>query len=272
MTPDHGELIAAAQAGDAQALEALLTDVRDGVYRLALRMVTRPADAEDATQEILIRVMTRLSAFRGDAAFTTWVHRVAVNHLLDRRKSCAERAELTFDLFADDLLDGLATSPSDHPDAEILAQEVRLACTQALLTCLDRPHRIAYILGEIVGTSSEEGAYICDISPAAYRKRLSRARQHIRRFLQGSCGIVNPEGARCRCAGRVDTAISLGRLDPDALEYRSHPAEAATAEVVALSDAADLIRSHPAYTAPPAVADRIAGLLQTSTHLALSQP
>jgi DNA-directed RNA polymerase specialized sigma24 family protein len=63
-------------------------------------------DALDATQEILVRVLTRLSTFNGEAAFTTWVHRVAVNHLLDRKRSAVERFELTFGAFADDLLDG----------------------------------------------------------------------------------------------------------------------------------------------------------------------
>ena len=74
---------------DAAALEQLVLAVRDRVYRLCLRMTARPPDAEDATQEILIRVITRLSTFRGEAAFTTWVHRIAVNHLLDRRRTAS---------------------------------------------------------------------------------------------------------------------------------------------------------------------------------------
>jgi DNA-directed RNA polymerase specialized sigma24 family protein len=117
----HAELVAAAQSGDAAALEALVASVRDRVYRLALRMVARPADAEDATQEILIRVITRLGSFRGEAAFTTWVHRVAVNHLLDRRRSCVEQAEMTFDDYAEDLRAGLADAPASDPGADLLA-------------------------------------------------------------------------------------------------------------------------------------------------------
>ena len=81
--------VQAAQAGDAAALEQVVLAVRDRVYRLCLRMTARPPDAEDATQEILIRVITRLSTFRGEAAFPTWVHRIAVNHLLDRAKNAS---------------------------------------------------------------------------------------------------------------------------------------------------------------------------------------
>lgn len=127
----------AAQDGDVVALEQLVLGVRDRVYRLALRMTARPSDADDAAQEILIKVITRLSTFRGDAAFSTWVHRcVAVNHLLDQATS-VERLEMTFDLFADDLLDGLAASPSTAPDAAPMTREVQLACTHAML--LPRP-------------------------------------------------------------------------------------------------------------------------------------
>ena len=98
--------VLAAQGGDAAALEQLVVGVRDRVYRLSLRMTAQPLDAEDAAQEILIRVITRLSTFRGDAAFSTWVHRIAVNHLLDRSRNAVEQMELSFDDFAADLLDG----------------------------------------------------------------------------------------------------------------------------------------------------------------------
>lgn len=261
----HAELVAAAQAGDAAALEALVASVRDRVYRLALRMVARPADAEDATQEILIRVITRLGSFRGDAAFTTWVHRVAVNHLLDRRRSCVERAEMTFDDYAEDLRTGLSDATASDPAAELLAAEVRLSCTLALLTCLDRPHRVAYILGEILGMSSEEGAYICDVEAATYRKRLSRARTRVRGFLGEHCGIVAPDRAACRCARRVGTAVELGRIDPARLELAQH----ATTELEQLSGAVDLMRSHPEYRAPAAVAERISAVIRSGDHRVL---
>ena len=210
--------VRAAQAGDAAALEQLVLSVRDRVYRLSLRMTARPPDAEDATQEILIRVITRLSTFRGEAAFSTWVHRIAVNYLLDRSKNTVERLEMTFDAFAADLLDGLASSPSAAPDAAILEREVQLACTHAMLTCLDREHRIAYILGEIFEVDSDEGGYICEVPAATYRKRLSRARTRVREFLSTNCGLVSPN-APCHCSKRVDVAVQLGRVDPQRLEF-----------------------------------------------------
>ena len=78
--------VTAAKAGDGHALEALLEAVQGPVYGLALRMLWHPADAEDATQEILIKVVTHLSQFRGDSSFKTWMFRVATNHLLKAQR------------------------------------------------------------------------------------------------------------------------------------------------------------------------------------------
>lgn len=262
------QLAAAANRGDGRALERLVRAVHDRIYRLALRMSARPPDAEDATQEILIRVITRLSTYRGEAAFTTWVHRVAVNYLMDRSKTSVERLEMTFDRFAADLLDGLSAGPGADPDAALLEREVQLACTHALLTCLDREHRIAYILGEILGVDSDDGGYICDIPPATYRKRLSRARQRVRDHLSAHCGLVS-ETAACRCARRVNVAVRLGRIDRDRLEFVNPDAEAAdrlagaNARIAGLHDAGQLLRALPAAV-PADSRERITRLLAAS--------
>ena len=254
--------VQAAQRGDAAALEALVVAVRDRVYRLSLRMTARPADAEDATQEILIKVITRLSTFRRDAAFSTWVHRIAVNHLMDRSKSAVERMELTFDAFAADLLDGLSASPSSAPDAAVLEREVQLACTHAMLMCLDRGDRIVYILGDIFGVDSEEGGYICEIPAATYRKRLSRARGRVREFLSSNCGLVN-RAAPCRCGGRVDVAVRTGRINPHQLVFTDTTATV-TDELVQLHDTAHLLRSLPDAKIPEGSGQMIKRLIQNS--------
>ena len=256
-------LVQAAQDGDAVALEQLVLSVRERVYRLALRMTARPADADDAAQEILTEVITRLSTFRGDAAFSTWVHRVAVNHLLDQARTSLEQLEMTFDRFADDLLDGLAASPSEAPDVALMAREVQLACTHAMLTCLDREHRIAYILGDIFGVDSDEGGNICEVPAATYRKRLSRARGRVREFLTTNCGLVGPQAA-CRCSKRVDLAVRTGRIDRTRLQF-TDVTERVNEEIIGFHDAAHLLRSLPAATVPTTTADAITQMLQRST-------
>ena len=208
---DLAGLVERAQSGDRDALGAVLAEVHDDVHRLALRMTAGRQDAQDATQEVLVKVMTRLSTFRGQAAFTTWVHRVAVNHLFDRRRSAVERLELSFGSFAEDLHTGLAAAPDNSPEHDLLAREVKHACTLALLTCLDRPARVAYVLGEVFDVSSRDGGWICDTTEAAFRQRLSRARTAVRgvrcrplwsRGPGNGALPLPPTGRGCRHAGQ----------------------------------------------------------------------
>jgi RNA polymerase sigma factor (sigma-70 family) len=249
-------------AGDSAALEDLVTAVRDRIFRLALRMTGCREDAEDATQEILVKVVTRLDSFRGDAAPTTWVHRIAVNHLLDRRKSRVERLGFTFESFGEDLLADLADPPErSSPDLDLLADEVRRGCTLAVLTCLDRELRLAYVLGEILQVPSGTGAEICGTTEAAYRKRLSRARGRVRAFLQDSCGLVNRDAA-CHCRRRVPAAVASGRVDPVAVAAAGLDPDAATAELDALHDAGRLMRAHPDYEAPGRVTEQVLSLVR----------
>jgi len=260
--PDLTELVARAQRGDATAVEDVLMAVRDRVYQLALRMTANRDDALDATQEVLVKVLTRLSTYSGEAAFTTWVHRITVNHLLDRKRSAVERFELTFGTFADDLATGLSpVAPDAAPESDLLAREVKHGCTLALLTCLDREHRVAYILGEVFGVSSTEGAWICGTTEAAYRKRLSRARADVRAFVSEHCGLVAPARARCHCRKRVAAAVALGRVDPAVADDATRSEiRAAVAEMETLYDVAGLLRTVPDH-APGEVAARIRSLL-----------
>jgi RNA polymerase sigma factor (sigma-70 family) len=255
---DLVDLVERSRDGDAAALEALLVALRDPVHRLALRMTACPQDAEDATQEILIKVMTRLDSFRGDAAVTTWVYRVAANHLLDRVKSTTERLSMTFSQFADDLHTDLAApSAATGPVNDLLAREVKQGCTLALLTCLDRDSRLAYVLGEIIEVSAATGAEICSITEPAYRKRLSRARQAVRAFLETNCGLVNPTTAACHCRRRVPAAIAAGRVDPAAVLSGAPPVADATAEIEMIYDAAQLLRSRADPDAPGQLTDLV---------------
>ena len=264
-----GLLARRAQDGDRAALEGLLAGVRDDVYRLALRMTGRPADAEDATQEVLVKVLTRLGGWRGEARVTTWVHRVTVNHLLDRRRSAMEQVPMSFDEFGRDLLDGLAAPNSADPVQEVLLTEVRLGCTMAMLLCLDREHRIAYILGELLDVPGEDAAWICEVSHDVHRKRLSRSRSRVREFMSAHCGLVDAT-APCGCSRRAGTAVRLGRVSPTRPALAGHPVSD-VGELRRLADAADaltaeaaVMRAHPDYAAPEALADGLRALLDRS--------
>src|SRR5262249_19583888 len=149
--------------GDRVALGELLAAMKDLVHNLAIRMLGNPADAEDASQEILIRLMTGLDTFQGHSSFRTWVYRVASNQLLTRRRRRADERTESFDALAAYLEQGLAAA---HPPLEdpVLVNEAKLICTSRMLLCLDRDHRLAFILGEILELPSEEGGAVLEIA------------------------------------------------------------------------------------------------------------
>ena len=275
MTADElADLVERAQHGDGRAVEAVLVAIGDDVHRLALRMTGSPDDALDATQEILVKVLTRLSTFKGEAAFTTWVHRVSANHLMDRRRSAVERLELTFGAFADDLGQGLEpVAPDAGPERDLLAREVKHSCTLALLTCLDWEARLPYVLGEVFEVSSSDGAWICGTTVTAYRKRLSRARAAVRAFVSEHCGLVAPASAACHCRKRVTAAVTLGRVDPTIAEHATpEDVDAAIGELEALYDTAGWLRSVPDTVAPGEVAVQIRSLLTSGRYRLVTPP
>jgi len=227
-TPTLEELARRAAEGDRDAVAAVVRALQNDVHALALRVLWNPEDAEDAAQEILVRVVTRLGQFDFKSRLKTWVYRVATNYLLDVKKSCVERQKVNFTSFAEDLNDGLSTDgPLDHEHA-LLVEEVKIGCTLGLLQCLDRPHRLAYVLGEIFEWSAPDAAEALGIEPAAFRKRLQRAREAIEGFTRAHCGLVSEEAA-CACNRRVPAAIRLGRVEPDRLRFASSGASYAAA-------------------------------------------
>jgi hypothetical protein len=126
-----------------------------------------------------------------------------------------------------------------------------------MLLCLDRPHRITYILSEVFHITSRQGAYILDISPAAYRKRVSRARERIQTFMLKNCGVVNPDNP-CHCERVAPYAIQTHVIDPKNLLFAGHRCRAKRSELSmehlkeldSLQRVAALFKNHPDYAAP----------------------
>ena len=243
------EDVAAAQRGDRGALERVVRAIQDRIFHRAVRMLGHPEDARDASQEVLVRVVTKLGSFRGDSRFTTWVYRVATNALLDTRKALRRR-ESTFDELGPALDAAVAAwSPRPVPEDKLVLDEAKQVCTQGMLLCLDRSHRLAYILGEILELPGDEAAAILDITPAAYRKRLSRAREDMEAFLGGRCGLSNP-GVACRCHKLLPAAVAGGLVDPKRLAMATLPvsrADRLPLDIEQARTAAEVFRGLPEY-------------------------
>ena len=257
-------LVRRAQGGELVALEAVLRRIQAPVYNLAVRMLGRRDDAQDATQEILLKVMTHLGGWRGESAFGTWVYSIAGNHLINARSRSPHRHELSFDELGEQLDRGLAYAErigfDEHaltPEDKLEARRTALSCTQAMLTCLDAAGRLAYVLDEIFGLESPAAAEVQGITPAAHRQRLARARQAVHGFMARRCGLVGAD-APCRCVRQSPgkhAAAARGRPVPG-LEASADELDAASQalrELTALGDAAAVLRGAPEFRAPEAM-------------------
>lgn len=222
---ETANLIEIAIAGDKKALEALLLSVQDIVFNLSLRMLGSLPDAEDATQDILVRIMTNLSSFRKECAFNTWVYRLAVNHLLNYKKSIFSHIPLDFEFYGNDIRYAKINETEDLIDElskDVLTEELKMSCTNVMLQCLDAESRCIFIMGTMFKIDSRLGGEVFNITPENYRQRLSRIRKKVAGFLAYHCGLT--ETGVCSCRNRVSYAISQGRLNPQKLEYITlHP-------------------------------------------------
>lgn len=254
------------RGGSREALELLVRRHQPWIYNLVLRMVYLPQDAEDATQEILIKVITNLSAFEGRSAFRTWLYRLVVNHVLNMKRA---RVELAVKGFAEygRALDGtpeldLPDPKSVPADVQLIVEEARIGCTSGMLLCLDREQRLVYILGEIFGVPDRIGAELLEISRENFRQKLARARRDLHNFMQDKCGLINTANP-CRCAKKTQGFIKAGLLDPQHLLFtKPHVmrvrelAPKSSEDLDALDAAyAAIHRDHPFHSPPDFVAE-----------------
>jgi RNA polymerase sigma factor (sigma-70 family) len=173
---DHDDvaLVRRTASGDRDALEALVARHQPWIYNIAVRMVYDPRDAEDVTQEVLIKVLTKLSTFEGRSRFRTWLYRIVVNHVLNMKRARAEEPEWTFEKYGRGL-DGAPDSelPDPHTvpvDVQLLVDESRITCSSGMLLCLSRDQRLAYVLGEIFGVPDAIGAELLETTRDNFRR------------------------------------------------------------------------------------------------------
>ena len=201
MNPAHdplADLAARALQGDRAALELICKELQGPLFRLALRVLGRPADASDATQEILLLVATHLSQFRGESRMLTWAFTIGTRHLLRSRRKLAR--ERSVEVLERTIRGGLSvTEPTSSPagDVRVLERETSLGCTNAMLACLTVEDRVALVLDEL-GADDALGARLCDVTEVAFRKRVSRARQKLLPILEDLCGLARTT-APCTC-------------------------------------------------------------------------
>jgi len=178
--------------GSRSAVERLVLRHQAWIYNIAVRMVFQPQDAEEVTQEVLIKAITRLSTFKGESKFRTWLYRIATNHVLNMRRRSAETNATTFA----DYGAAINSAPdADLPDPKgipvalpILVEEAKTSCTMGMLLCLDRKQRLIFTLGEILGASDTVGGEVLEMTAKNFRQCLARARRDLHSFMNNPVG------------------------------------------------------------------------------------
>ena len=203
--PADEQLVALAQRGDWGAFEQLALRHRDWTYRLALRIVSRPEDAEDVVQDVWLSVFTHIGRFRAESSFQTWIHRIVYNRSVQmlrfRRSSALDLADNEFDEARP-----LPLTPREEtPEDSVLLKEQR-ATLGALMGKLEDKYRQALCLWALDSMDIAQISHELRISYGAAKTRIHRARIQFRQAARKLEGAERPsftEGPGRRCAAPV---------------------------------------------------------------------
>ena len=208
------ELIELILNGDKKALGILLKNHQAFIYNVAWKMTGNVADAEDLSQEAIIKIISNLGQFKFQGTFRAWAYRIVFNHFINEKR----KSRYMFPTNFEDLGVHLASAPDNEmtldekEENKELIREVRLQCLSGMLLCLTKEQRLVYIIGEIFGADHTIGSEILEMSKANFRMKLSKARKDLYNFMNNNCGLVN-QANPCRCHKKVKTAVDFKMID-----------------------------------------------------------
>ena len=220
-------------------------------------------EAEDVTQEVLVKVITKLASYDpGKSAFRTWLYRIVTSHVINMKTRGYEAAVTDVDSYCSFVSQVPDQDPDASPETELVISDLGIGCVMGTLLCLERKQRLVFLLAIVFGASDAVGAEILDMSRAAFRKSLSRARVRLHEYVSGNCSLMNPE-APCSCRKKAKGFIDSGAYSADRIFF--HQADGPqlkeiVGEKIKRFDAgiygeyARLFREHPFYNPPDATA------------------
>ncbi len=184
--PDQ-ELVESLRRGEDGAMEALVDRYAGWIHGVTRRLLNDPRDAEEVTQDVLLTVVRKIQTFKGEAAFSSWLYRIAANAAYQRLRAKRVRQEVSLEPFLSVFDDeGRYVQPvvdwSRQLDDPAVAGEVRAAIERSL-TRLPEEHRVIVLLHDVEGLSNEDVAAALGLSVPAVKSRLHRARLFLRQEL-----------------------------------------------------------------------------------------
>ena len=210
------ELIEQANDGNKNALNELIVKHESFIYNVAWKFTDNKEEASDLTQEVLIKVITKLSTFKGNSSLRTWLYRIVFNEFMQTKRRPMEDKWESFDDFATKL----NAIPSPDLSAEEEEEQIdrtktaRVRCMSGMLMCLTREQRLIYLLGDVFQIDHTLGAEIFEVSRDNFRKKLSRTRKEFHAFMNKQCGLVNLDNP-CRCSKKAKAMEAAGKMQTD---------------------------------------------------------
>jgi len=258
---DDNILIADALEGNKQALEKLIKKHQNWIFNVALAMISDSDEAADITQEVLIKVITKLDSFNRESGFRTWMYRIVKNHFLNMKRGKFETTPMSFDDFGkglDAIPDESVSKFSYEVEDKVIVEEAKISCMKGMLLCLNREQRFIFILGELFEFPDIIGSEVMEITKANFRVKLHRAKTQLYNFMNGKCGLINKNNP-CRCSRKTAGFIKMGFVDPINIYFQkdriSTIEKAANKKVTnyeteVINDYQQLYQSHPFLQSP----------------------
>ncbi len=250
----NAQLLASAQCGDAHALQQLLRRVQPTVYRYSVSMCRHQQDAEDVLQETMIALARSLTGIRGDSSLSTWLYSVARNACIKKRR------KRTFPPDVEELLDASSSLPADNTRPDKIVEQGQLwQQLQIAITGLHEDLKDVLVLRDIEGISTRETATVLNLSEAAVKSRLHRARKELQNALA-------PSELSTQCPNLSESLSQYlnGEVSPEiCCKIESHlgSCKACDTDLRALQDTLRLCKRAPTGQVPGPVADRVKSAL-----------
>jgi RNA polymerase sigma factor (sigma-70 family) len=218
---EDAALVKEAVNGSNVAMDKLVRQHQQFIYNVALKLVGNPDDAEDLCQEAIIKMITKLSQFKGKSSFRTWLYRIVFNHFINSTKKKKEANVVSFEEYGHFLDTAYLTeemSPDEHKKHDEDIINVKNSCLSGMLLCLDRQQRMVFILGAMFNINSRLAAQILNMSAGNFRQQLLRAKTDLFTFMNNKCGLVNPANP-CRCEKKTKGYIKDGIIDTVTMRF-----------------------------------------------------
>ncbi len=250
MADDEAPLIAAAQTGDRRAIEQLLENHEQQIYRFGLRMCGDQESAQEVLQETMLAAFRNLPGFRAQASLSTWLYQIARSFCIKARR---HQHPITG-------LDPELPDPKAAPDERLHAEQIGKALADAIRSLPD-DQREVLVLRDVEGLSAQEAAGIVGIEVGALKSRLHRARMALRSRMAGAMTTV-PEP--CPELAHELSAYAAAEIDQaTCVQIEAHLATCPRCQGVcdALKRTVSMCRSIPGNTVPASVKAAVRGAL-----------